>query len=219
MRRRSLPTSAEAFLEELRAIAQMGLNYTKDPYDRERYERLLELASVEYGSLARLSVGEVLSRFREELGHITPKVGVDAAIFDAKGRLLCLRRTDDDCWCLPCGWTEVVESPQEAIAREVWEETGLYVQVVSLIDLFTRLPGVYGPHTGYFLLFHCEIRGGELTTSSEAQEVRWFLPEEVSRWHRDHRERAERARRYWRETLQRESQCKILFPNDTHESP
>jgi ADP-ribose pyrophosphatase YjhB (NUDIX family) len=196
-----LPTSAEAFLEELRAIAQLGRNYTQDPYDRERYERLLELAAVEYGSLARLSSDEALNRFRAELGHITPKVGVDAAIFDADGRLLLIRRTDDDCWCLPCGWAEVGESPQEAIAREVFEEVQLRVHVESLVDLFTRLPGAYGPHTAYFLVFHCVVVGGTPATSSEASEVGWFLPEDVSRWHRDHRERAERARLYWLETL------------------
>ena len=201
MRRATLPTSVESFLEELRAIALLGLNYTKDPYDRERYERLLELAAVEYGSLARLSADEVLNRFRAELGHITPKVGVDAAIYDDDGRLLLIRRTDDDCWCLPCGWAEVGESPQEAIAREVFEETGLRIRVESLVDLFTRFPGTYGPHTGYFLVFHCVVVGGTLTESPEASDAGYFLPDEVTGWHRDHQVRAERARRYWLETL------------------
>lgn len=75
-------------LEEIRAIAQLGLNYSTDIYDRERYERLLSIASSEYGSLSDLQPEVISDRFRAELGYITPKVGVSAAIFNSQGRVL-----------------------------------------------------------------------------------------------------------------------------------
>nr|WP_279239884.1 NUDIX hydrolase N-terminal domain-containing protein [Scytonema sp. UIC 10036] len=90
-------------LEELRAIAQLGLNYSKDIYDRERYERLLSIASAKYSALCSLPSLEIENRFRAELGYITPKVGVSAAILNEQGQLLLVQRTDDSTWCLPCG--------------------------------------------------------------------------------------------------------------------
>ena len=91
-----------SLLDELRSIAQLGLNYSKDNYDRERYERLVELASHEYEALSGIPAGEIEKRFRKELGYITPKVGVSASIFDDKGYQLLVKRTDDFSWCLLC---------------------------------------------------------------------------------------------------------------------
>jgi ADP-ribose pyrophosphatase YjhB (NUDIX family) len=189
-------------LEELRGIAQLGLVYAADPFDRRRYERLLELACREYADLSDLPAGEIMDRFRAELGYITPKVGVDAAVFDDRGRLLLTRRADDGLWCLPCGWAELAETAQESLRREVLEETGLEVQVRSLIEVFCRRPGDMGPHTSYHILYHCVPVGGGLAVSDESLEVGFHDHTAVTEWHQDHRERAERAHRFWREHLE-----------------
>src|SRR5262249_4288791 len=139
-----------------------------------------------------------------ELGHVTPKVGVDAAVFSRDGRLLLTRRTDDSLWCLPCGWAELGETPQEAIQREVREETGIEVEAEALIELFTRLPGAFGqPHTSYHLLYHCIPTGGTLTSSPEASDVGFCDYTKITEWHRDHRERAQRAYQFWLDSTQR----------------
>jgi 8-oxo-dGTP pyrophosphatase MutT (NUDIX family) len=191
------PQSLPELLEELRDIAQLGLNYTQDPFDRARYQRLLSLTAGQYGLLTGLPPEEITDRFRAELGHITPKVGVDAAIFDAQGRLLLTRRADDGRWCLPCGWAELAESPQESLRREVLEETGLQVKVGALLDVRHRLPGQFGPHTSYHILYHCVPTRGELTTSDESVEVGYYNPAEITAWHADHAEAARVARDYW----------------------
>jgi len=84
-----------ALLDEIRILAQNGLEYTDDAFDRRRYERLLEIVTESYGDTLRLPPSEVHARFSRELGHITPKVGAEVAIFDADGRILLIRRTDD----------------------------------------------------------------------------------------------------------------------------
>jgi ADP-ribose pyrophosphatase YjhB (NUDIX family) len=201
MKQKRMPKNVAEFLEELRSIARLGLNYSKDSYDRKRYERLLQLSAMQYSKLAGLPENVIIERFRNDLGHITPKVGVDAAIFNQQGQLLFMKRSDDGLWCLPCGWADLGETPQEGVRREVWEETGLRVRVKSLIDVFTRLPGAFGqPHTAYFLLFHCTPGGGRLSTSAEAVEVGYFNHKSISRWHGDHKEKAQRAHQYWLET-------------------
>ncbi len=184
-------------LEELRDIAQLGLNYTRDPFDRERYQRLLALTADQYAHLAGLPPEEVTDRFRAELGHISPKVRVDAAIFDDQGQLLLTRRADDGLWCLPCGWAELAESPQESLRREVQEETGLEVDVRTLLDIRHRLPGQSGPHTSYHILYHCIPTGGALATSEESLEVAYCDPAGITEWHKDHAEAAQVARDHW----------------------
>jgi ADP-ribose pyrophosphatase YjhB (NUDIX family) len=191
-----------ALLEEIRSIAQLGLNYARDPYDRERYQQLLSIACDHYAAISGLGAIEISGRFLQELGYITPKVGVSAAVFDGTGRILLVRRTDDQCWCLPCGWAEVRETPQQSIAREVLEETGLEVEVRELVRLGTRMPGDFGlPHTTYHLQFHCKVIGGRLSESHETTDVGFYPMETVHNWHLDHKEEALAAINYWR-TLQ-----------------
>ncbi len=186
-------------LEEVRTIAQLGLNYTRDVYDRERYERLLAIACGEYGSLSGLTPDIISERFRSELGYITPKVGVSAAIFNQSGEILLVRRTDDRSWCLPCGWAEVRETPQQSIAREVLEETGLIVEVRELIRLGTRMPGDFGlPHTTYHLEFFCEIVGGAISESHETTSVGFYPVNATRQWHLEHQSEALAALKFWR---------------------
>ena len=118
-------------LDELRGIARNGLEFAGNEYDRKRYERLMELVSEYYGASLSVPSDEARERLRSELGITTPKVGADAAIFDQEGRILLMQRSDDEKWCLPCGWVELNESPSEAAVRETREETGLEVECVS----------------------------------------------------------------------------------------
>lgn len=192
------------FLEELRSIAHLGLNYTPDPYDRERYTRLMALAAAEYAALTGLPADEVAARFRQELGYITPKVGVAAAVFNEQGQLLLVRRSDNGKWGLPAGFCEVNQTPQDNLRREVREETGLEVEIDELIDIFCVLPGEFGqPHTIYSLLFLARQTGGSLTPSHETPEIAFRDLASTTDWHFDHQRRAERAQTRWLEYSKR----------------
>lgn len=189
-------------LDEIRAIAQLGLNYSKDNYDRERYERLLNLASQQYEQLCDIPAESIKERFQKELGYITPKVGVSASIFDRSGNQLLVKRTDDHTWCLPCGWAEVGESPKDSLQREVHEETGLHVEVRDQIRLGSRMPGEFGlPHTTYHLQFHCVVVGGDISESYETTDIDYYDISEVLLWHLDHEIEATVAQDYWMKTL------------------
>jgi ADP-ribose pyrophosphatase YjhB (NUDIX family) len=186
-------------LDELQTIACNGLNFATDPYDRERYERLLGLASTYYGQALDLPSPEVRRRLRTELGYITPKVGAEAAIFDRNGNLLLVRRSDDGRWCLPCGWVEPNESPAEAAVREAREETGLIVRATRLVDVFTRKPGEgFGLHSAIAIVYLCDVVDGTIQASHEVTEVRYCRIADVSDWHEGHREYAEAAHAAWR---------------------
>ncbi|MFX0092832.1 MAG: NUDIX hydrolase N-terminal domain-containing protein, partial [Candidatus Hodarchaeota archaeon] len=162
-------------LDEMRSIAQLGLNYTKDKYDLQRYNRLLKLACLEYAKITDLTEKIIVERFKKELGHITPKVGVNGAVFSKNGKILLEKRSDDGLWGVPGGWAEIGESPQESTKRELREETGLEIEVKEVVDIFTRLPGMYSqPHTSYHILFYCEIICGQLISSPESREIGFY---------------------------------------------
>ena len=82
-------------LDELQTIARNGLAYTTNPYDRERYEHLLELVSRYYGDALDLPPREVRQRLSDELGYITPKdklEGKEKSIFAERDRKLAEAR-------------------------------------------------------------------------------------------------------------------------------
>jgi 8-oxo-dGTP pyrophosphatase MutT (NUDIX family) len=184
-------------LDELRTLAQNGLRYADDPYDEARYERLLALASEYYGEALDLPPASVRERFAEELGHVTPKVGGRAAIFDDEGRALLIERADDGTWSQPGGYTEPNETPAETALRETKEETGLEVEPVELVGVYPRRPGEYGPHGLVGVVYLCEVVGGEFEPSRERVDIDYLPVEEVPEWHKDHRTSVADARAVW----------------------
>ncbi len=184
-------------LDQLRAIAQLGINYSKDPYDLERYHRLMELACSEYAEFTGLKPASIRERFSWELGYITPKLGVQGALFDADGKLLLEQRKDDALWGLPSGWVEAGEGPGTALVREFQEEAGLEVEPVKVIGFYTRLPGEYQqPHSSVHILYLCRYLGGSLRKSHESLDMVYTDPAAIRLWHKDHRVQAEAALQY-----------------------
>jgi ADP-ribose pyrophosphatase YjhB (NUDIX family) len=188
-----------SLLDELRVLAQNGLHFASNPYDRERYERLMELATQTYSELLDVPKETIRARFQNDLGYVTPKVGADAAIFNENGEILLMKRADNGRWCLPCGWVEPNEKPIDAVVREVREETGLDVQVKQLVGVFTRMPSAKnGPHTMVAVVHMCEVSGGQLTLSHEGSALRYWPIEEVRDWHATHERYARAAHTLWR---------------------
>jgi len=186
-------------LDELQTIARNGLEFSENPYDRERYQRLLELSISHYSRIIELPPTEVRQRLSTEFGYITPKIGADAAIFDDEGRILLMKRSDDDTWCLPCGWLDPNESPAEAVVRETKEECGLDVRPLQLVDVFTRKPSAaFGPHTAVAVVYFCEVVGGALRLSHEGTELRYWPVAQVPIWHGIHQRYALAAHEVWR---------------------
>ncbi|MDX1923720.1 MAG: NUDIX hydrolase [Rickettsiaceae bacterium] len=124
-------------LTELQSIAQTGLFYSKDQYDTERYQRLNEIVAGLLSQNSSISLENILSQFKIELGHATPKVDVRGALF-VDNKIVLVREKEDGKWALPGGWADVNFSPAENIAREIKEESGYEVQVSKLIGIYDK---------------------------------------------------------------------------------
>lgn len=189
-----------AFLDEVQSIGRNGLAYATDPFDRERYERLVQLAARHYGDTLHLPPEEIRRRWSRELGHVTPKLGAEAAIFDPAGRILLLRRADDGRWGLPGGWLEPNETPEECAIRETREETGLEVRTAALVGVFTRKAADgHAPQSTVAVVYLCTLAGGSLDVAPESTAAAWYPLDAVPDWHGWHREHAQAADRKRRE--------------------
>jgi len=114
------------------------------------------------------------------------RIGTSATIFNDEKKVLLTRRTDNGQWCLPGGAMDPGESVTEACIREVWEETGLHVEVVRLLGVYSDPHRIIVYPDGnkvqiVALNFEAKITGGELGLSNETTEFGYFSQEEASK--------------------------------------
>jgi ADP-ribose pyrophosphatase YjhB (NUDIX family) len=120
---------------ELRSMASVGLAHSDNPYDTDRYQRILaDAARLAAAAEGRSDSAEPLP-FKGDLSHVSPQVGCDAVVV-SDGRVLLVQRTDNHLWCLPGGWVEVGETLAEATARELREEAGLTGIPLRVLGIF-----------------------------------------------------------------------------------
>jgi ADP-ribose pyrophosphatase YjhB (NUDIX family) len=166
---------------ELRAIAQTGLAFTADRFDRQRYERVRELAA----SMLAQGSGEhyeaIIGLLRQDWGYATPKVDVRGAAF-VDGRVLLVREISDGKWTLPGGWADVNQSAAECVVREIAEESGFEAKTLKLAAVRDYQRSGHPPRhvdSIYKMFFICTITGGCARPSDETSEVAFFARDEL----------------------------------------
>jgi ADP-ribose pyrophosphatase YjhB (NUDIX family) len=114
-------------------------------------------------------------------------VAVTAFVQDEQGRILMIRRTDNDLYAIPGGGQEIGETITQTVVREVKEETGIDVEVTGLIGIYSDPAHVIAFTDGevrqeFSICFRARPVGGELATSNESGEVLWVEPEGLERF-------------------------------------
>jgi ADP-ribose pyrophosphatase YjhB (NUDIX family) len=161
---------------EMRALAQTGLTFTTDSFDRQRYQRLQELAAQLMAQGSSVEQESIVRLLRQEKGYATPKVDVRGAAF-LNDRILMVRETSDGKWTLPGGWADVNQTAGECVVREMAEESGFIVRAVKLAAVYDYQRSNRPPRhmdSIYKLFFICEITGGAARGSDETSEVAFF---------------------------------------------
>lgn len=164
---------------KIQSIAQAGLAYCRDEFDRERYAELRELSAEMLAERTELPVGRVRELFCGESGYQTPKLDTRAAIVE-DGRILLVRERDGR-WALPGGWCDVDRSVAENTVKEALEETGLTVEAERLIAVqdwrrHNACNYIYGIIKIFVL---CRAIGGEFAQNIETTETAYFSAEEL----------------------------------------
>ncbi len=112
----------------------------------------------------------------------TPLLAADGLIRDADGRVLLIKRRNppfQGAWALPGGFVEVGEDPRDACVREVREETALVVEIARLGGFYGRPGRDPRGHTAS-AVYVVRIVSGEPKGGDDAEEARWFRPEELA---------------------------------------
>ena len=160
--------------KDLQSIAQAGLYYGKDVFDRERYEKIREISAQMMSEISDLDVGKVKDLFCNEIGYQTPKIDTRSAIF--KNDRILLVREKNGTWSLPGGWCDYNVSVAENAVKETREESGFDVKVIRLIAVQDR--GKHNsplyPYGVCKMFFECSITGGEFKENSETTSVDFF---------------------------------------------
>ncbi|MCC3356098.1 NUDIX hydrolase [Bacillus sp. REN16] len=161
--------------QQIQAISQSGLAYSKDVYDIERFKELRELSAEIVTEYSNKNLDEVKRIFINEEGYQTPKVDVRAVVFK-EDKILMVKEKSDNRWTLPGGWADIGISPSQNAVKEVEEESGYIVKpkrVLAVLDrnMHPHTPNIY--HS-YKLFIECELIGGAPKTSVETSDVGFF---------------------------------------------
>ena len=110
------------------------------------------------------------------VNSVVPSVAV--AVQDDDGRLLLIRRTDNNLWALPGGGIDPGETVREAGVRETEEETGYHVRITGLVGIYTDPRHVIEYSDGevraqFSICLRGTVTAGAARTSEESSEVVW----------------------------------------------
>lgn len=164
---------------ELQSLAQAGLTYGKDVYDKERYQRIRDISAEILSTMSDIPTETVKELFCNETGYQTPKLDTRAAIFK-NGKILLVRENNGK-WSLPGGWCDVNVSVGENTVKEVKEESGLDVVTESIIAIQDRakhnLPlYAYGICKVFVL---CSLTGGSFQENIETTGFDYFAESDL----------------------------------------
>lgn len=164
---------------KIQSIAQAGLAYCRDEFDRERYTELREMSAQMLAERTELPVDRVRELFCGESGYQTPKLDTRAAIVE-DGRILLVHERDER-WALPGGWCDVDRSVAENTIKEAREETGLTVEAERLIAVQDwRRHNACNYMYGIIKIFVlCRATGGEFERNIETTETAYFSADEI----------------------------------------
>jgi ADP-ribose pyrophosphatase YjhB (NUDIX family) len=171
-----MDSSGELYViaDELRAIANLGLAFYKNDYDRQRYEHVLAASGRLVAVLDGRAPDEVMAVYRDNLNHLSPLVGAEAAVFRGDAILL-IQRADNGLWAMPGGLVDVGETAAEGAVRELWEEAGVRGMATRLLGISdSRVDGSLVKAHMYAICFEVDIGDATPSPGPEARAIGFF---------------------------------------------
>ena len=166
------------YLQRMIALTDTGLTFTKDPFDRERYEDLRSLLSEMLNQVSDLDADEVAELLKPTSAYATPLMDVRAWIVEDE-KICLVRRQGENDWALPGGFGEVCYSPTENILKEIEEETGFEAKVERLLAVFdTNRFQLQSKQYAKFV-FECKLLDGQFQKNQEIADLQFFAIDQL----------------------------------------
>jgi ADP-ribose pyrophosphatase YjhB (NUDIX family) len=170
-------------IKRLKALADTGLVYARDEYDRERYTELREISLNLLSHVSRQPLEVLNGFFMPEKDYPTVKVDVRGFVLNDKDEILMAKEQVDGKWTIPGGWADIGHTPSEIAIKEIKEETGLNCAVERLLAVFDKRKHAHPPQPFYVykLVFLCKIIDGKMEHGFDMEGAAFFkidaLPE------------------------------------------
>lgn len=166
------------YLQRMIAITDTGLTFTKDPFDRERYEDLRSLLSEMLNQGLDIDSEEVAEVMKPTFAYATPLMDVRAWIVEDE-KVCLVRGQGEDSWALPGGFGEIGYSPTENILKEIEEETGFEAKVERLLAVFdTNRFQLQSKQYAKFV-FECKLLDGQFQENQEIADLQFFAIDQL----------------------------------------
>ncbi len=163
-------------IKRVQSISHLGLLYTRDDYDMERYKELKELSHQMIHGITNEPITVIDNYFNQDKEYITPKTDIRAVVFNEQNEILLVKEKSDGLWSLPGGWADIGLSPSEVAVNEVKEETGLDVIAEKLLAVLDKRCHAHPPQADYVYKFfiQCKRVGGEFASAFDIAEKGFF---------------------------------------------
>ncbi len=166
------------YLQRMIALTDTGLTFTKDPFDRERYEDLRSLLSEMLNQASDLDAEEVAEVLKPTSAYATPLMDVRAWMVEDE-KICLVRGQGENDWALPGGFGEVGYSPIENILKEIEEETGFEAKVERLLAVFdTNRFQLQSKQYAKFV-FECKLLDGQFQKNQEIADLQFFAIDQL----------------------------------------
>ncbi|MCR8849341.1 NUDIX hydrolase [Rossellomorea sp. SC111] len=164
----------------IQALSQSGLAFSKNVYDKERYEELRAISTEIMQEYTGLEMTKIKDLFANESGYQTPKVDVRGVVFK-DDKILMVKEKIDDKWSLPGGFCDIGLSPSENVVNEIKEESGYDVTPVKLLALLDLNKHPHPPqsHHYYKIFIQCRMTGGESRSGVETKGIGFFEEDDL----------------------------------------
>lgn len=166
------------YLQRMIAITDTGLTFTKDPFDRERYEDLRDFLSEMLNQASDLDSEEVAEVLKPTSAYATPLMDVRAWIVEDE-KICLVRGQGEDSWALPGGFGEVGYSPTENILKEIEEETGFKAKVERLLAVFDTNHFQLQSKQYTKFVFGCKLLDGQFQENQEIADLQFFAIDQL----------------------------------------
>ena len=166
------------YLQRMIAVTDTGLTFTKDPFDRERYEDLRSLLSEMLNQGLDIDSEEVAEVMKPTSAYATPLMDVRAWIVEDE-KICLVRGQGEDSWALPGGFGEVGCSPIENILKEIEEETGSEAKVERLLAVFDTDRFQLQSKQYAKFVFECKLLAGQFQENQEIADLQFFAIDQL----------------------------------------
>ena len=167
-----------SYAKRIQSIADTGMTFATDDFDKERYQELADIGNKMLAELGNVPI-ERIENLLGDLGngYATPKVDVRGAVVN-NNKILLVREKTDGLWALPGGYADSGLSASQNVKKEISEEAQIDVTVTSLYAIKHKAQHDYAPDVREFykLFFLCKQNDERVmaTPGMEVSDVDFF---------------------------------------------